>query len=180
MNQKNNRGELIGKLKRAVHLNDNIGIKLDEIIWTITEGGMTWEDPPRRDTRPFKKAHKLHISFEADGTASVTVNDLLPFQVPPVSGALLHILAMDTANTAAHRADDPLVPFKSYDEIISNMNKMLRNRKFTKNALRQGIHRLRKMLAFHGFDGLLQTNRQERAYRLAVRRKNNSTRADSP
>jgi hypothetical protein len=121
----------------------------------------------------------IKISFEADGTASVSFDDSVPFRVPPVLAYLLQLLAMDTSCMDWIDSDDPLVPFKSYGEIAAAMTKILGDRKFTRGALRQGIHRLRKTLACHGFDGLLQTNRLRGAYRIAVRRKKNPTLASS-
>jgi hypothetical protein len=167
--------DLIAKLQRAQTLHDDVSVTLDEIHWMLVEGGGAGAGVPRRGSRPPQFARSLQLSFVADGTASVTIDGSLPFSLPPVLAALLQTLAGDIGE--ASLSEDSLVPFKTYGEIISSMAQILGGAVFTEGALKQGIHRLRKILAFQGFAGLIQTNRRSRAYRFAVQRKASSAAA---
>jgi hypothetical protein len=170
--------EVLAKLRKAQAMNDDVGIKLDELQYILAEGGVLDGIARCRAPQQLQQARKLQVMFGADGSASVAVDDLMPFSVPPVLAKLAQILAVGKGNTQVDCPEDPFVPFKSFDEIISIMAKSL-DRDFSESALKQSIHRLRKILSFHGFGGLLQTNRQKRAYRLAVRRQKDSIIADS-
>lgn len=164
------------RIKRIQDLLDMIGTKIDKIDCELTNGAVIVPvPPPPPEVSPrFKQAHNLQISFEDQGMAFVSIDGFVPFQVSPVSAHLLQILAIDTGDTSALYANDPLVPFKSYDEIISGMMGLKGGRKYTKDAARTGIYRLRKIMAREGFHGLIHTNRQLRAYRFGLRRKNHS------
>ena len=165
------------RIRRIQQLLDMIGTRIDRIDCSLTNGNITIGNPPPRQetTHSLKQAHDLQISFEDKGSASVSINGLVPFQVPPVPAYLLQILAIDTGNTSALFANDPLVPFKSFDEIISHMMNFAGGRKYTKDAARTGVFRLRRIMAQQGFHKLIQTNRRLGAYRFALRRKDNST-----
>ncbi len=163
------------KVRIAKTLTENISIEIDKMEHKLSQGSAVRSCPSTRSIpHPLKQVHRLQISFEADGMASAYIDDLVPFRLPPVLASLLQVLAMDTGTARALCADDPLVPYKSYEEIISNMTIMLGGRGYTKGALREGIYRLRRIMAEHDFDGLIQTNRRLGAYRLALRRKSNS------
>ncbi len=167
--------QLPARIKRAFELTEDLSIEFDCIEWKLKNGGKPRVDSSRYDPPPLRQAHKLRVLFEADGTASVYVDDLFPFHVTRVLAFVLQVLAMDTGNRTALYTEDPLVPFKTYEEILSNMTRMFGYRGFTQGALRQAIYRLRKIMAKHNFNGLLQTNRQLGAYRFAVRRETDST-----
>ena len=124
----------------------------------------------RQARRRFTQAMRIQVSPRTDGTFSVSVDDLRPFSVSRVSATLLQVLAMEEGSEVAICRDDPFVPFKTVDDLLLHMSKSLQ-REFTQAALKQALHRLRKTLSCYGYDGLLQTRRQMRAYRLAVRRK---------
>jgi hypothetical protein len=160
------------RIKRIQSLLDTISTKIDKIDCEFTNGAIIMPVPPQHHEA--SQAHNLQISFENQGTAFVSINGLVPFQVSPVLAHLLQILAIDTGNTRALYANDSLVPFKSNDEIISGMMELTGGRKYTKGAARTGIYRLRKIMAREGFHGLIHTNRQLRGYRFALRRKNYS------
>lgn len=162
------------RIKRVQDVLDMISTKIDEIDCEFTNGGIIVPVPPQPDEASprFKQAHNLQISFEDQGTAFVSIDGFVPFQVSPNSAHLLQILAIDTGNTRAVYANDPLVPFKSYDEVISGMMGLTGGRKYTKDAARTAVYRLRKIMAREGFHGLIHTNRQLRGYRFALRRKN--------
>jgi hypothetical protein len=131
--------------------------------------GMAGGHSERHVSRNFTQAMKIRISFNADGTASVFIDNLRPFPVSPICGKLAEALAMDSGNKDAARDGDPLVPFKTVEELCAHMTAAL-NRNFTQAALKQAIYRLRRTLSSYGYGGLLQTNRKMRGYRLAVRR----------
>lgn len=151
-------------------MNDKVGIKLDTVEWILRERGILRPAPRRNEKPAVLAAWQIQISYDAGGVAYVTVDDLQPFRVPPVLGFLAHILALETDNGDRNRPEDPLVPYKSYEEILSKMAEVL-GREFTDRALKQAVCRLRKILKRHDLDGLLQNSRLKRAYRLAVRRK---------
>jgi hypothetical protein len=123
----------------------------------------------RHVSRHFTHAMRIRISFNADGTASVFIDNLRPFTVSPICGKLTAALAMDSGNKDEACDGDPLVPFKTVEELSAHMTAAL-NRNFTQAALKQAVYRLRRTLRLYGYDGLLQTNRKMGGYRLAVRR----------
>jgi hypothetical protein len=122
---------------------------------------------PRRQR---EQVCRFHVAVDGDGTATIEIEEKDPFIVSPVLGRLAFYLAVENGETISADEYDPYVPFKSTGEIIAYMQTSL-HREFTDGALRQAIHRLRKILAAHDCGEVLQTNRQTGAYRIRLRRK---------
>ena len=167
----NGNGDVIfHKVKKAQTYCENTRNKLDEIEIMLLNNRKPHVSPRCGEEPPVQRAWVLLISYDTGGRPFVTVDDSQPFRVTPVLAALISTLALDSSNGYGDCADDPLVPYKSYDEILSRMTEIL-GREFTERALRQAVCRLRKILKLRRLGGLLETSRLRRAYRLAVWRK---------
>ena len=161
------------RIERIKNLVDMTITKVDVIEYIVTNTNTPPEGPPisQEPNHLPKEAHELQITFLESGSASVSIDGLAPFQVSPMLGHLLQALAFDTGDTNALYPDDALVPFKTYDEIIMIVTRFGGGSRYTKAAVRTGVHRLRQIMAEESFPGLIQTNRRLRAYRFALRRK---------
>ncbi len=173
MKRRNNHGDdFRRKIRRAQKLNDDISIALDELEfeYSMRDGDAPEAGASRCDARQMMLARRVQVAFKPDGTASVTIDDFVPFSVPPTLALLLQVLAKDTGTTNGNGNEDPLVAWKPFKEVVSAMRLLPGSKKFTEGALKQDIHRLRGILSLRRFGALLQTNRRLRAYRIAVLR----------
>jgi hypothetical protein len=119
-----------------------------------------------RKHRPVEPVAKILSVPNSDGSVKVIINDRLPVVLSPMLAALLLVLAQDDG-----RSDDDLVGWKNYEQISSGMESRT-GKKLSLKALRQNVLRLRNFLENSGLDGgLIQTNKLERSYRFALRRK---------
>ena len=159
-------------IRNAKSLLENISEEIDEMEHEVSERPQEHTNPPPPPFFSLTQIHKLRIVVGALGTAEVFIDDLVPFSLPPNLASLLEFLAMDDGIAGTQNGNDPLVPFKNIYWLLLNMTKILGGKPYTKHALRQSVYRLRKIMADNGFNGLIQTNRQLGAYRVALRRKN--------
>ncbi len=167
MREKGSVDELNRKLKQFVRLFDKLDVLLSEILCMLRALGLP-RAGPSGDSRPVQ-ANRLSIAPKGDGSV-LTVDDFPPLRLPRVLAALLYNLALDGGGSDENHAGDPLVPFKSYEELSFNMQKMLGKTRYSERALKQGIYRLRKLLSKRRLDALIQTDRQGKGYRFALRR----------
>jgi hypothetical protein len=165
---------LFPNIKNAQVYVENIRKEIDEMKLNVTPKPPDKPNPGPKPPFPrLNQIHTLTIKFGAFGAAEVSINNHVPFFLPPNLASLLEILAMDEGIPGTQNGNDPLVGFKKTYMILLSMTKILGGKQYTKHALRQSIYRLRKILSENGFDGLIQTSRQLEAYRLALRRKQN-------
>ncbi len=167
------------RIRLIKNLVETVSTKVDVIDCILADiRALPTDLPEQQEPEDFpKQVHDLQITYLESGSASVSINDLVPFQVSAMMGHLLNALAIDTKDTNALYPDDPLVPFKSYDEIILHMVQFGGGGQYTKAGIRTGVYRLRQAMAEQGFAGLIQTNRRLQAYRFALRRRTSSPRA---
>ncbi len=170
--RKNNGDDRRKKFRRAQKLNDEVSIALDELEQEIfgRDGDAPEAVASRRDARQLTLVRRVQVAFKPDGTASVAVDEFVPFDLPPTLALLLQVLAKDTGTTNGNGNDDPVVPWKPFKDVVSAMRLLPGCKNFTESALKQDIHRLRGILSLRRFGDLLQTNRRLRAYRFAVLR----------
>jgi hypothetical protein len=165
---------LFPKIKNAQVLVENISKEIDGMKSNVTRKPPDKPNPvPKLLFSRLNQIHTLRITPGAFGAAEVSINNHVPFSLPPNLASLLEILAADEGIPGTPNGNDPLVPFKKAYMILLDMTKILGGKQYTKHALRQSIYLLRKIMTENGFDGLIQTNRQLGAYRLALRRKQN-------
>jgi hypothetical protein len=127
--------------------------------------GLTHTQPRRQRDQ----VCRFQVSIDTDGTATVKIDEMDPFTVSPVLGRLALCLAAENGDAGTKDEVDDFVPYKSVREIVVYMKTSL-HREFTEGALKQAIHRLRKLLGFKDCRGLLQTHRQTGDYRIRLRR----------
>ncbi len=168
MRRQKSGNELVTKIRRVQKIHDDVGLKLEEIELLLARSGMNGTTPAQSGPVLIEPPWHLEMSFEADGGASVSVDNFVPFHLSRVLATLLYILAKDTGDASGK--DDPLVPFKDFGAVTAHMAKMLGRDRYAEKTLMTAIHRLRKALEWNGFGGLIETDKHQRAYRLAIRR----------
>jgi hypothetical protein len=158
---------------RALELLESISKGIDAIQYELSRRNKVQNRPPYRPTSDsLRQVRTITIQPCTLGDSEVTIDDMVPFYLSANQAALLEVLARDTGDKNRRRTNDSLVPYKKIHYIILSIAKMLEREPLSEHALRMTICRLRKALAENGFDGLIQTNRQKKAYRVALRRKN--------
>ncbi len=159
-------------VKDALELLENISIVVDAIQYKLAQPNTVRRKPRSRTTsNSLRQVRKISIQPGALGISEVTIDDWEPFCLSANLAALLEVLAMDAGIKNGQYVNDSLVPFKRTLDVILSLAKRLGREPLSERALRMRICRLRKVLAESGFEGLIQTDRQLRAYRVALRRK---------
>lgn len=157
-------------IRKALTHQDIATETLEELEWLLANGGISTEFIAIKPRLQREQVCRFQVSVDVDGTATIEIEEKDPFIVSPVLGRLAFYLAVENGETISIDEYDPYVPFKSAGEIIAYMQTSL-HREFTDGALKQAIHRLRRILAAHDCREVLQTNRQTGAYRIKLRRK---------
>lgn len=157
--------KLARELEKFQKINDEVGIALDNFQYRLKEACFPNRKSGRTKRRPLEHAHSLRLSWKPNGSATVSIDNILPFALPPVSAHLLEVLAMDRED--ADPADRPYVAFKGYGTIRAEMSRRL-GRPYKEHALKQAICRLRLQLFPYGCDALVTNNRHKKAYRLVL------------
>jgi hypothetical protein len=108
----------------------------------------------------------LELERRADGSATLRIDDGVPFVLPPMLADLLDVLAVDSG-----RSDDGLVGWKTLAEVTLLLGKHV-GRTVSKPAVTQNVYRLRRRLYEEGGVNpyLVQTSRRH-GLRFALRAK---------
>ncbi len=168
MNAKTQNDNLVSESNKGMIFLDKAQICFEKVQHGIATGGL----PDFHATmRPHQREQvcRFQVSFKDDGYAIISADELNPLEATPVLGKLAHYLASEAGRVKRDKEDDPFVPFKDTEEIIAYMTSS--EKEFTRRALKQAIHRLRRLLAFNGCRDILQSHRPRRAYRIRLRQK---------
>jgi len=125
---------------------------------------LTGEEKERLLAEAEKGFSRMEFNRLGNGDALVSIEGSSVFVVPPKLADLLEIL-----RTGVPDPEDRLLPWKSYKEVVGELERMRPSRKRTgRKALRQLIHRLRRTFRRHGVNRYFIGTR-EGAVRLAWR-----------
>ncbi len=156
--------------RKALTHQDIVTGTMEKLEYLLVNGGISTEFIPIKPRLQRSQVCRFDVSMDSDGNATLGIEEKDPFVVPPVLGWLALCLAAEEGEAGPNDENDPYVPYKSTGKIIAYMQASL-ERKYTKGALRQAIHRLRDILESCDCREVLQTNQRTGDYRIRLRRK---------
>lgn len=157
--------EALKNLKKAQVKMDGAEILIDRTKSIISQAGSGNTVSIKTQRHPLLHAHYIWVVWNMSETATVSIDNLLSFELPFVSAHLFEVLAMDKGNAVP--ADHPYVPFKTYAEIRAEMSRRL-DRPFSDHALKVAVYRLKLKLYDQNCETLVINSRRLKAYRLAL------------
>jgi hypothetical protein len=165
--------KLVSRICKDELLADEIASDINQLQELILTGAIVYPQAHRSRAKSNDKLRReaeagvssIEIRPRADGRTDVRIDQDKELTLSPLLGDLLFVLGIDGG-----RSDDPLVAWKTLDEIAILLKKKAA-RRFSRHSVTQNLFRLRQAFGQAGVNPfLIQTNRL-RGARVALKRR---------